>query len=132
MSAEQVLGDALIAALRAAQGVGGAINGVFAGPAVQATPPFAEVQPMIAIDWSTKDWRGRELKPAVVIRDAAETAVRLHRVMEAAEAAIEGLPRALPGWRIASMTFVRSRALRERAGGWAALIEYRVRMREDV
>ncbi|HVI99071.1 MAG TPA: DUF3168 domain-containing protein [Sphingomonas sp.] len=128
MSAEHVLHAALVTALRGADGLDGAINGVFEGPAVQASPPFAEVQPMIAIDWGTKDGAGRELRPAVVVRDAGETPARLHALAEAVAAAVEGLPRDLDGWRVASNVFVRSRMLPEAAGRWAVSIEFRVRM----
>ncbi|RIA37869.1 uncharacterized protein DUF3168 [Hephaestia caeni] len=130
MSAESVLHAALVAALRAADDLDGAINGVFEGPPVQATPPFAEVQPMIAVDWSMKDRAGRELRPAVIMRDAGETPARLHALAEAVVATVTALPRDLDGWRIASNVFVRSRMLREAAGRWAVAIEFRVRMME--
>lgn len=127
MSAEAVLHAAIVATLREAA-VGGAVNGVFEGPAVQATPPFAEVQPGIAIDWSTKDWAGRELRPAVVVRDAGETPARVQAIAGAMGAAVEGMARELDGWRIVSVRFVRSRMLREAAGRWAVSVEFRVRM----
>ena len=128
MSAEGVLHAALVAALREAAEVGGAINGVFEGPAVQATPPFAEVQPSIAVDWSAKDWTGRELRPAVVVRDAGETPARVQALAGAVSAAVEGMATDLDGWRIVSVRFVRSRMLREAPGRWAVSIEFRVRM----
>jgi hypothetical protein len=131
MSAEGVLHAALVTALRAAPDVGGAINGVFDGPTVQASPPFAEVQPSIAVDWSTKDWTGRELRPAVVVRDAGETPARVQALAGAAMSAVEAMPQALDGWRIVSVRFVRSRMLREAAGRWAVAVEFRVRMMAD-
>ncbi len=132
MSAEGVLHAALVAVLREAADVGGAINGVFDGPAVRATPPFAEVQPMIAIDWSAKDWTGRELRPAVVVRDAAETPARVQALAGAVSAAVEAMPHDLDGWRVVSVRFVRTRMLRESAGRWAVSVEFRVRMMRAV
>ena len=128
MSAESAVHGAFVAALRASATFGGAINGVFEGPAVRASAPFAEVQPLIAVDWSTKDRAGRELRPAVTIRDAGETPARLQALIGAACAAIEAMPRSLEGWRVASLAFSRSRMVREAAGRWAATVEYRVRV----
>ena len=128
MSAEAAVHAALVAALRAADDVAGALNGVFEGPAVKASAPYAEVQPMIAVDWSTKDRAGRELRPAVTIHDASETPARLLTLIGAVGAAIEAMPRDLDGWRVASLVFSRSRTLREAPGRWAAVVEYRVRV----
>ena len=128
MSAEGVLHAALVAALRGAGDFGGVLNGVFEGPAVRASAPYAEVQPLVAVDWSTKDRAGRELRPAVTIRDAGETPARLHALIGAACAAIEAMPRDLDGWRVASLVFARSRMLAEAPGRWAAVVEYRVRV----
>ena len=128
MSAEAAVHMALVAALRGAAEFGGLLNGVFEGPPVMASAPFAEVQPLVAIDWSTKDRAGRELRPAVAIRDAGESPARLHALIGAACAAIEAMPRELDGWRVASLAFARSRMLAEAPGQWAAVVEYRVRV----
>ena len=128
MSAEGVLHAALVAALRGAGDFGGVLNGVFEGPAVRASAPYAEVQPLVAVDWSTKDRAGRELRPAVTIRDAGETPARLHALIGAACDAVLAMPRELDGWRVASLMFVRSRMLREEPGRWAATVEFRVRV----
>lgn len=128
MSAEGAVHRALVAALRASAGFGGAVNGVFEGPAVKASPPSAEVQPLIAVDWSTKDRAGRELRPAVTIRDAGDRPDRLHALIGAACDAIQAMPREIEGWRVVSLVFSRSRMTREAAGRWAATVEYRVRV----
>lgn len=128
MSAQQLLHDALLAALSAAPAVGGALNGVYAGPPAKATTPYAELGDMIMTDWSTKDAAGRELVSAVIIRDRAETPVRAQLLADATDTVVQGLPRVLGAWRIASLVLVRSRVLRTNAGGWTAIIEHRVRM----
>jgi hypothetical protein len=128
MSAESVVHAAFVAALRDDAAFGGAINGVFEGPAVKASAPYAEVQPLIAVDWSTKDRAGRELRPAVTIRDAGEGPARLHALIGAACEAVVAMPRDLGDWRVASLVFVRSRMVREAAGRWAAIVEFRVRV----
>jgi len=124
MSAEAVAPAALLAALKGLTG----LNGVFEGSPVKATPPYAEIGETLSGDWSVKDRDGRELRLAVTIRDAAETPARVQALANAAGATIEALPRDLPGWRIASLVFVRTRLLRPAPGRWSAVIEYRVRM----
>lgn len=129
-AAEAEVRGAIAAALRADVTLAGVLNGVFDGPAVRASPPFAEVGDALASDWGTKDLRGRELRVAVSIRDATERPVRLAGFVDAAERAIEALPRVLDGWRVASCVFVRSRVAGEGPGRWLAVIEYRVRVLE--
>lgn len=128
MSAERVVHDALMAALAGDAALGTALNGVFAGPAVKATPPFAEVGELLSVDWGTKDRAGRELRIAVTLRDAGETPARLHDLAGLAAAAIEAMPRVLPGWAVASLVPLRTRVLRGAPGKWAAVVEYRVRV----
>ncbi|WP_010161248.1 DUF3168 domain-containing protein [Sphingomonas sp. PAMC 26617] len=93
MSAESVLQAAVLANLRAVAG----LNGVYVGPPVRATPPFAELGELIAVDWGAKDRAGRELRVLVTLRDAGETAVRLAALAASVGAAIEALPRDLTG-----------------------------------
>ena len=126
MSAEAVFQAAMIAALDAA--VGARLNGIFDGPAVKATPPYAEVGELLSIDWSTKDAEGRELRSLIQLRDRAETAVRLLALACDADAAIRGMAPALDGWRIASVALVRNRIVRSGVGQWTALIEHRARV----
>jgi hypothetical protein len=42
--------------------------------------------------------------------------------------ALLAIPRDLPGWRIASLVFLRSMVVRDPAGPWAGLVEHRVRL----
>lgn len=128
MSAESVLQSALLVALHGDARLSAGLNGVFEGPAVKASPPFAELDEMLAVDWGTKTAAGRELRIGVTLRDAAETGARLQGLAEAAGAAIEAIPRDLDGWRVASLVFVRSRVLRGPPGKWTAVVEYRLRM----
>lgn len=124
MSAESVVRAALLAALRDVEG----LNGIYAGPPVKATPPYAEVGELLGIDWSVKDRAGRELRLLVTVRDAGESASRIEALAAAAAAAIEGLPRALDGWGVASVVLVRSRLGGSAPGRWSAVLEYRVRV----
>ncbi len=126
MSAESVLQAAVLARLRAVAG----LNGVYAGPPVRATPPFAELGELISGDWGAKDRAGRELRVLVTLRDAGETAVRLSALAAGVGAAVEALPRDLTGWRVASVVLVRSRSWGTSPGQWSASVDYRIRMME--
>lgn len=129
MSAQTVLGEALLAALKAHAGVARVVTAVFDAPPVRAARPYAEVAEALLTDWSTKDMAGREGRIAIVLRDAGERPVRLRELAGEVDAAVEGLPRDLgEGWRIASLVPVRSRIVREGEGLWAGTNEYRVRM----
>lgn len=129
MSAQTVLGEALVAALKAHAGVARVVTAVFDAPPVRAARPYAEVAEALLTDWSTKDLAGREGRIAIVLRDAGERPVRLRELAGQVDAAVEDLPRDLgEGWRIASLVPVRSRIVREGEGLWAGTNEYRVRM----
>lgn len=126
-SAEGVLAQAVAQVLRQAAGLA-ALNGVYAGPPLKASPPWAEIGETLGIDWGTKDRAGRELRIAVTIRDAGETSARTTALAAAAGAAIEALPRGLAGWNVASVVLARSRLAGSAAGRWSVTLDYRVRM----
>lgn len=124
MSAESMLRAAALAALRQVAG----LNGVFVGPPLKATLPYAELGDLLGTDWSVKDRAGRELRFQVAIRDAGDTPDRAQALAEAAGIVIEAVPRDLAGWRIASLVLVRTRCSGGPPGRWAASVEYRVRL----
>ncbi|MBN2972938.1 DUF3168 domain-containing protein [Roseomonas aeriglobus] len=119
---------ALATLLRADPVLAATLNGVVEGPAVRASTPYAEIGEAVAGDWGTKDRAGRELRLAVILRDAAETSTRIGTLVTAVEAAVPGLSRDLPGWRVASIAFLRSRIAGDGPGRWIAAVEFRVRM----
>lgn len=123
MTASQQLQAAAMAALEAADGIGG----VYDGPPLQAAFPYALVEAGPESDWGHKSAAGREVRLAVTVRDEGERPARLYRLMAQAEAAMEGLI-APEHWSIATIRFVRSRVVREPRGAWAGVTEYRARM----
>lgn len=130
MSAAIALQQALVAALGGAEGIAGVASGVFDGPPARAAFPYLAIGEGLSFDWSTKTQRGREHRVAVTAWDDADRTPRLMALLSAAADAIEGLPRDLPGHRIASLVLLRERVLRDPAGPLAGLIEYRVRTLE--
>jgi len=128
MSVQTRLQGALVTALRDHAPLG-ALTGVFDAPPVRAALPYAVVGEAVLGDWGTKDMAGREGRVAVLLHDGGERPARLRLLAGAVEAAIEAMPRELgDGWRIASLTFVRSRIVANGAGRWIASSEYRARM----
>lgn len=121
---------ALIAALSGDAALGAAVSGVFDGPPARAAYPYVAMGAGATGDWSHKTGRGREHRVAVTVWDDGDGPARLHRLMAAAEDAIEAIAPDLDGHRIASLTFLRSRVLRDPDGPWAGIIEYRVRTLE--
>ena len=124
MSAREELHAAVCAAL----GEVLAPVAVFDAPPVRGGVPCVVVEEPILIDWSTKDFAGREGRIAVLIRDEGERPVRLRAMTALTEYTIEAMPAALGGgWRIVTLTMLRSRILRS-AAGWTGMSEFRVRM----
>ena len=122
---------AMIDALRADPVLAATLNGVFAGPAVRTSPPYAEIAETLSVDWDTKDRRGREVRLAVLVRDATETPARMMELADAAERAVLAMPRAIAGWHVASLVFLRTRIAGEAPGRWLAAIEFRARALEE-
>lgn len=131
MSAGAALQAAIVAALTAADGIAGVASGVFDGVPARAAFPYLAIGDTIGTDWSHKTGRGREHRIGVTIWDEAGRASRIRALMAAAGTAIEGIGPDLPGNRIAGIVFLRERIVRDVAGPWAGLVEYRVRTLED-
>jgi hypothetical protein len=102
--------------------------GTYSLAPVQAAYPFATMDAGLETDWSHKSGDGREVRLAVTIRDKSERPERVQQLEAQAEAAIAGISGATANWSVVSMSFMRSRLVREKETGWAAVIEYRARM----
>lgn len=125
--AGQTVRGALINALRARP----ALTGVALfdeAPAANVLPRIEVTEPQ-GVDWSAKDFRGRELRTAVTIRVSAGQRGRIAALTGAVEQAGESLAGDIGGWRVAGAIFLRTRGVAER-GGYAALVEHRVRVIE--
>ncbi|MEH3108099.1 MAG: DUF3168 domain-containing protein [Sphingomonas fennica] len=129
MSAEMAVQAAVVAALRAA--LGGDVSGVFDGPPARAACPYVAIDDGQSGDWSSKTGRGREHRLAIRLADDGTSAARLHGLIARSVTAIEAIPQALPGHRIASLVFLRQRVARTARGPWAGLIEFRIRTAEQ-
>jgi hypothetical protein len=101
---------------------------IYDGAPPRAVFPYVMISDSPVTDWSTKTQTGREIRLALTIWDDGETPENLRTLMTAVETAMEGFPRTLPGWRVASLIFLRSLVTRDPGEPSAALIEYRVRV----
>jgi hypothetical protein len=104
------------------------LTGVFDGVPPRHPFPYIAVSDGLVTDWSTKTATGREIRLAITLWDDGEAATRLHDLMGHAEEALAAIPRDLPGWRVASIVFLRSLVARDPAGPWAGLLEHRIRV----
>lgn len=123
-----VLQEAAVSALEAHPVLGTELSGVYDDPPPRAAFPYVSIGDNFTSDWSTKTAKGREIRLALTVWDEGEVASRLSSLMGHVEGAIAALPRDLSGWRIASLVFLRSFVVRDAAGPWAGLVEFRVRM----
>lgn len=126
--AMQTLQEAAVSVLQAHPVLSAELTGVYDGPPPRAIFPYVSIADGIITDWSTKTEQGREVRLALTVWDDGGEASRLSSLMGHVEAAVAAMPRDLPGWRIASLVFLRAIIVRDPAGAWAGLVEHRVRM----
>ena len=118
---------ALVAALRGHPPLMALAMGVFDGPPRRASFPYVEIGEIVAADWGTKTHPGFELRVPVLVRDDLEHGARRFDLLDRVADAIETLPAAFGGWRVASLVFGRARGARG-ADGWTGLVEFRLRV----
>jgi Protein of unknown function (DUF3168) len=126
--AMHVLQSATVSALEAHPVLSTELTDIYDGPPPRAALPYVSIANGITSDWSTKTGPGREIRLALTVWDDGEQASRLSNLMGHVEDAVAAMPRDVPGWRIASLIFLRSIVIRDSVGPWAGLVEFRVRM----
>jgi Protein of unknown function (DUF3168) len=119
---------ALISALEGHSALIPLITDIYDGPPPRAPFPYIAIGESPSVDWSTKTEIGREIRLGLSVWDDGESAARLHGIMAIVENAVAEMPRDLPGWRVASLVFVRSMVVRNAAGPWVGLVDHRVRV----
>ena len=126
--AVQAVQAAAVAALLAHPVLAAQLTGIYDGPPPRAAFPYVAVTDGVVSDWSTKTQQGREIRLAFTVWEDGEAATRLADLMGHVDDALSAMPRDVPGWRIASLVFLRSMVVRDPAGPWAGLVEHRVRL----
>lgn len=121
MSAGGALQSAIAAALAALP----ELTGVYDGPPARAAYPYVAIDATTETDWGHKSGDGREVLVAITLWD--DQPVRLHGLADQVEASLSALS-ALPEWALVTLRLARRRVLRDVAGPWAAVIDFRARM----
>ncbi|MVZ97785.1 DUF3168 domain-containing protein [Sphingorhabdus sp. IMCC26285] len=119
---------AFVAALEAHPVLAAELSGVYDGPPPRAVFPYVAIGDALVSDWSTKTATGREIRLPLILWDEGENAEQMADLMAHLEDAIAALPRQMPGWHLANITFLRSMVVRDAAGPWAGLVEHRLRL----
>jgi hypothetical protein len=118
-------GGALQAALAGALAGEARLTGIYDGPPARAAFPYAAIDAGSESDWSHKSGEGREVMVAITLWD--EQPARLAEVADRVEALAAGVG-GVAGWSLVSMRLVRRRTVRDVAGPWAAVVDFRARM----
>ena len=101
------------------------LSGVYDGPPARAAFPYAAIDAGSESDWSHKSGEGREVMIATTLWD--DQPARLHPLADALEVAVLGT-QVIDGWQLVSLRLVRRRIVRDVAGPWAAIVDFRARL----
>jgi hypothetical protein len=118
-------GGALQAALAGALAGEERLTGIYDGPPARAAFPYAVIDAGNESDWSHKNGEGREVLVALTLWD--EEPARLVELADEAERLAAGV-RGTDGWQLVSMRLLRRRMVRDVAGPWAAVVDFRARL----
>ena len=118
-------GGALQAAIGSALAAVTELTGVFDGPPARAAYPYAAIDATTETDWGHKSADGREVLVAITVWD--DQPVRLHALADAVERTVRSVSDAA-AWELVNLQLVRRRVVRDVAGPWAAMIDFRARM----
>ena len=118
-------GGALQAALAAVLAGEARLTGIYDGPPARAAFPYAAIDAGNETDWSHKSGEGREVLVALTVWD--EQPARLAEVADRVEALAAGVV-GIAGWQLVSMQLMRRRMVRDVAGPWAAVVDFRARL----
>ena len=103
------------------------VNGVFHRMPARIAAPYVVLDDVLATDWSTKDRPGREARLAFAVRDGSDDAAPVTAIAAALEARLAAMPRSGQGYRLVSLTALRSRTLRIDSL-WVVTLDYRARL----
>lgn len=125
MSASEALRAAIATQLLARNEFAG-VDGLKRDTALNNLPQ-AKVE-VSAVDWSTKDMTGREVRSVVTIRVSRGQEMRLPMMVAAAEAVGAAMTGPIGDWQVGSAVLTGSRSGTLGDGTRRAVIEHRVRM----
>lgn len=118
-------GGALQASVAQALGGVAQLGGIFDGPPPRAPFPYAVIDAGSESDWSNKSGAGREVMLAITLWD--EHPARLHDLADECEARVAAL-RSVAGWALVTLRQQRRRTVRDVAGPWATVLDFKARL----
>ena len=119
---------ALVAWLQADATLSATLNSVTEEAPSRAAVPWLAISASSSLDWSTKTETGYETRIALELQMRGDTPASGASLVAAIQNAIAALPRVQTGFRIVTLTFLRSRAEQRANNTRAVLLEYRFRL----
>lgn len=127
MSLEQDFALALMDWLAGDAALLARVNGVFHRSPARIAAPYVLLDDVLAVDWSTKDFAGREARLSITIRDGSDDAAPVSAIAAAVEARLLTTPSTGACYQLVSLAPLRSRTMR--AGAlWLVTLDYRARL----
>lgn len=125
---EIALRAALLEWLAADPALAGELNAVVEEAPARTSLPWLAMAASASADWSCKTAPGREVRIALELHCPGDTPDAAADLVTAIETRTESLPRAQPGFHIATIQFLRARAEQRGENRRAVLLEYRFRV----
>lgn len=119
---------ALLAHLSADAALAAGLNAITEEAPLRATPPWLGIVASASGDFSHKTGIGREVRVALELQYLGDDPAAAADLVGAIEARVASLPSDQPGFRIASLSFLRARAEQRGEARRAMLLEYRARL----
>ena len=119
---------ALLRHLAADPALSGALNAITEEAPLRVSPPWLGIVASATGDFSHKTGMGREVRVALELQCRGDDPATAIDLVAGIEARIASLPTDHPGFRIASLAFLRSRAEQRADNRRAILLEYRARL----
>lgn len=119
---------ALLAWLAADPLLAAELNSITEEAPVRASPPWLGIVASASGDFGHKSGQGREVRVALELQYLGDDPAEAADLVNAIEARVFALPPDQPGYRIASLAFLRARAEQRGEARRAILLEYRARL----
>lgn len=106
----------------------GPINTIEEESPLRAAPPWLGISASAAIDWGSKDRKGREVRIALELASRADHPAADGAILSAIENRVLELPPFQENFELASVRFLRSRSEARDNNLRASLLEFRFRL----
>ena len=104
------------------------LNSITEEAPLRVSPPWLGIVASASGDFSHKTGAGREVRVALELQHLGDDPATAADLVSGIEARIADFPADQPGWRVASLTFLRTRAEQRGEARRAYLLKYRARL----